>query len=152
MKENPTLEVMTNLLKDLYSMAYQFAWRMGPKRGSDNAADYAKWICILSLALIPLFILAFVDVVIRIPVHNLFGRGRLGEIVFTLIALFVGNVIVGIWLRRIPELQAPETIERHYDQLPAGRKILVPCLAGGPLVGILLLIAARQFLGWFGGI
>ena len=143
---------MMDLLKDLYVIAYQFARRVSPQRSLAAAVDYAKRVCIVSLVFIPLFVMTFVDVVLKIHVRNLVGSNRLELLGFAVIAVFAGYAVVDAWLRRIPELQTREGIERHYEQLPAGRKILVPCLAGAPLVGMLLLIAARQFLGWFGGL
>ena len=116
---NEESKAMTNFLKDLYSIAYQFARRLSPKRSTDSAADYAKRICILWLILGLLFVMTFVDVVLRMHVRNLLGRNRLELVVFSVTAVVAGYAVVGLWLRRIPELQTPETIERHYEQLPA---------------------------------
>lgn len=140
-----------NMLSDIYAMAYRFARVVNPKLGHDSVDDYARNICSLWLCIAVMFLVVIFGYAFRLRMPFVIFGGRLDIFIIAMVVYAIGGLVVRIGLRQSSELGAPDRVESHYGKLPTARKAVVLCVAGGPLVGILLLATGRQFLGWFGG-
>jgi hypothetical protein len=143
---------MTALLRDFYSIGYQFARRLAPKRDPEAAAEYARHMCVLWLFLAAVLFFEVVTSLLRIPLSQLMGNNRILHILVAAAALVIGNIFVKKRVNGITELRTPNDIERHNNGLSALRKVALVSAAVGTLIAILVLVAARQFLGAFGGL
>jgi hypothetical protein len=143
---------MSAVIKDFYTIGYQFARRLEPKRDPAAADEYARHMCVLWLFLSVVLFLELVTSLLRIPLGNLMGNSRVLHILVVVVALIVGNILIKKMVSRIPELQTTGNIERCHNALSARRKIVLVGSAVGTLLAVLVIVAARQFLGAFGGL
>jgi len=139
-------------MKDFFTVGFQFARKLEPKRDSNAAADYARHMCVLWAFLLLVLFLEIVTAALGWPVSVLIGKNRVVHIIVTAALLFGGNVLIKQMVSRIPDLRTAVEIERHHRTLSRRRKVVVIAAAFGTLVAVLGMVAARQFLGVFGGL
>jgi len=143
---------MARITSEFYAIAYRFAMKLDPKRGFEGASVYAKHMCALWFFMTIIFVIELATALLRIPLHQRLENIRVFSIVFVVIVLVVGNIAIREKVRRTPQLQTQEQIQRLFESLSPGRKILILGLVFGTLIAILLIIASKQYLGCFGGL
>lgn len=143
---------MPTLLKDFYSITCQFSMKLSRERGFDAASEYARHMCALWFFLVVVLGVEIVTLSLGIPVSALIGKTRVWGIVATIILLVAGNFLAKAYIAQVPEFRTHEGVQKHYEKLSSRRRMFVVGLATGNLVTILLIVAARQFWGLFGGL
>lgn len=139
-------------MRDLYTVGFQFARKLEPKRDPNAAGEYARHMCVLWAFLLLVLFLEILTAALNMPIGALIGRNRIVHVAGAAVLLFVGNVVVKRLVGRIPELRTAIEIERHHKTLSQHRKVFVVTAALGTLVAVLGIVAARQFWGLFGGL
>ena len=133
-------------------MAFHFARKLTPKYGPSAAGEYARHMCVIWGFLLLMLSIDILAGSLNIPIGALIGRNRIVQIAGASVLLLLGNIWVKQLVGRIPELRTVEGIERHHQALSQRRKILVLVVTFGTLAAVLGIVAARQFLGLFGGL
>ncbi|HZZ58088.1 MAG TPA: hypothetical protein VFE31_09680 [Opitutaceae bacterium] len=143
---------MRNLFIDLYVSAFHFVSRVNPTRGEDGFDIYASNICIVSLFLFAVLLLEIGTAAFGISTSRLFGRSRYIPVICALLMLTVGNWIVGIIVQSIGELRSHAWVRERYGGLSIARKFIVASIPVGSVLGIMAIVALRQYFNAFGGL